>query len=70
MMRGSGFARVPSGARRGESGYGVERGIGFGVSGLTGFKVQRLRMNCTVRHQGAGEDGIAEIGATDNSSLE
>jgi hypothetical protein len=35
MMSGSGFARVPSGARRGEFGYGVESGIGFGVSGLT-----------------------------------
>jgi len=35
MMSGSGLARVPSGARRGESGYGVESGIGFGVSGLT-----------------------------------
>jgi hypothetical protein len=35
MMRGSGFARVPRGARRGDSGYGVESGIGFGVSGLT-----------------------------------
>ena len=34
MMSGSGFARVPSGARRGESGYGVESGIGFGISGL------------------------------------
>ncbi len=34
-MRESGLARVPSGARRGESGYGVESGIGFGASGLT-----------------------------------
>ena len=35
MMSGSGLARVPRGARRGESGYGVESGIGLGVSGLT-----------------------------------
>ena len=44
MIRGSGLARVPSGARRGESGYGVDSGIGLGVNGLKKCSRKLLRV--------------------------